>query len=337
MPYLREMRRLAALLCLDALRAAEVADASIASEDLLAALGIAVHAREQPFAFNDLVGAAAVSLAAATLGEILSDQPDLFTDAQLGALAHKFWAVPLQPRLEGERYLFEDFVQQTFSDDGEGDGRLTARGLGLLGADAGALAPVAALLAAGRRATIEEFKRWLQRIEAESARPLWQRDPAGVALALDGCRNSWWYCQRYMPVVLLLPLPAASLAEPELAGQERDAICTAIALVIERRRRGAWAQRLEDLPPHVLPGPPADRFDGATLRYVLRDGRPLLYSVGPDRDDDGGRALDPAGRSRAAIADAQAPPDGDWLLWPAGRPRGAVTEQNERAATNAPM
>ncbi len=337
MPYLREMRRLAALLCLDALRAAEVADARIATEDLLAALGIAGHAREQPFAFNDIVGADTVSLAATTLGGILSDQPDLFTDAQLGALAHKFWAVPLRPRLEGERYLFEDFVQRAYSDDGAGDGRLTARGLELLGADAGALAPVSTLLAAGRRATVEEFERWLQRIEAEGARPLWQRDPAGVEHALDRCRASWSYCQRYMPVVLFMPSPAVALAEPELAGQERDAVCTAIALVIERRRRGAWAQRIEDLPPHVLPSPPADRFDGATLRYVLRGGRPLLYSVGPDCDDDGGRAaLDAAGRPRVAHSDAHPPPDGDWLLWPASRPSGAVTEQDERAAKALP-
>jgi hypothetical protein len=301
LPYLAEMRRLAALVCFDALRAAAAGDAATVTDDLLAAIGIAAHAREQPFVQNDLVAGGSVALAARTLGAVLADRPDLLSDAQLGALAHRFWAVPFQLRLDGERALIEDFMRQAYSNDGAGGGRLTARGLELMDAG-GALAPLASLLAAGRRATLAESERWLLRLEAEAARPPWRRDPEGLERDLDACRASWLYRRRYMPVVLLLPAPAAALAELDAAAMDRDAACTAIALVIERRRRGAWAKRLDDLAPHALPAPPADCFGGAPLRYVLRDGRPLLYSVGPDRDDDGGRAA-----------------DGDRPLWPAPR------------------
>jgi hypothetical protein len=42
--------------------------------------------------------------------------------------------------------------------------------------------------------------------------------------------------------------------------------------------------------PDLLPAVPPDRYDGKPLRYQLVDGKPLVYSIGSDRDDDAGRA-----------------------------------------------
>jgi ABC-type transport system involved in multi-copper enzyme maturation permease subunit len=66
--------------------------------------------------------------------------------------------------------------------------------------------------------------------------------------------------------------------------------CAVVALAAERfrRRNGRWPGRLDELAPDYLATVPADPFDGAPLRLRrLPDGM-VIYSVGPDGQDDGG-------------------------------------------------
>src|SRR5262249_10196567 len=67
--------------------------------------------------------------------------------------------------------------------------------------------------------------------------------------------------------------------------------CAIVAVAAERYRRahGAWAASLEALVAGgLLKGAPADPYDGAPLRYQVRDDRVVIYSVGPDLQDNGG-------------------------------------------------
>jgi hypothetical protein len=67
--------------------------------------------------------------------------------------------------------------------------------------------------------------------------------------------------------------------------------CATTALAAERYRldKGRWPESLDALLPHYLPSVPADPFDGQPLRFSrLADGV-VIYSIGPDRTDDGGR------------------------------------------------
>ncbi len=67
--------------------------------------------------------------------------------------------------------------------------------------------------------------------------------------------------------------------------------CAAVALAAERYRRtaGHWPEHLDDLVPQCLAAVPADPFDGQPLRVRrLPDGL-VVYSLGPDRQDDGGK------------------------------------------------
>ena len=41
--------------------------------------------------------------------------------------------------------------------------------------------------------------------------------------------------------------------------------------------------------PDFLPAVPADPFGGKPLRYVIRKGACIVYSIGRDQTDDGGR------------------------------------------------
>ncbi|MFB0986073.1 MAG: hypothetical protein QMB94_07210, partial [Phycisphaerales bacterium] len=84
--------------------------------------------------------------------------------------------------------------------------------------------------------------------------------------------------------------------------------------------------------------PARDPFDGSTVRYLRRDGRPLLYILGPDRDDDGGHGIASSGPGsgrwrdlrRGGLAGSSrgwgmvrgsgdSEPDGDIAVWAAGR------------------
>jgi hypothetical protein len=72
----------------------------------------------------------------------------------------------------------------------------------------------------------------------------------------------------------------------------------------------------------MLPALPIDRYDGQPLRYTIRDGKPLLYSIGVDRNDDGGHPTNPA-ESAAGSFEPRTPDktpsatsSGDWILWP---------------------
>jgi len=102
-----------------------------------------------------------------------------------------------------------------------------------------------------------------------------------------------------------------------------------VALHRFKIRHGEFPSALSDLDADLLAHAPIDGYSGEMLKYKLVDGEPMIYSVGTDRDDDGGRAntdwdgawpdfltldeleaLDEPGR--AGI-------DGDWVLYPAVR------------------
>ncbi len=66
--------------------------------------------------------------------------------------------------------------------------------------------------------------------------------------------------------------------------------CAIVALALERRRidRGGWPEGLEELTPAHLKTVPLDPFDGRPLRYKRLPDGVLVYSIGPDEQDDGG-------------------------------------------------
>ncbi len=184
-PYLGSLRTLTWLLSVDALRAAERGDGEVAIADVEAILGIAEQSLEVPFLLNSMVAHRMVSLGVTTMGELLADQPEVFTDGQLTTLAHRLTSLcggRLHAQFAGEAMMVEDFVQRLYTDDGNGDGRLTAKGLSsMLSTGVDPLAPIAGLMIAGRRAYMDEYRRWLSVVEADLAKPLWRRDQARLA------------------------------------------------------------------------------------------------------------------------------------------------------------
>ena len=89
--------------------------------------------------------------------------------------------------------------------------------------------------------------------------------------------------------MLLQALPAAAQRETAQLAIMR---CAATALAVERYRL-AHAGRIPDslatLTPALLPTIPLDPFDGRPLRFRSRASGYVVYSIGPDLTDDGGK------------------------------------------------
>ena len=81
---------------------------------------------------------------------------------------------------------------------------------------------------------------------------------------------------------------------------------------------GRGRASLEELSPRWLPAVPVDQINGGPLGYKIVDDRPVVYSLGKDGRDDGGRPpIDlPEHSERYPVG----PPDvkavkGDWVIW----------------------
>jgi hypothetical protein len=346
LPQASVLREGARLLAIDAFIAAETGDAQRVVDDLAAMLSIARHERQMPFLITELCGIAILARTCKTLDTLLIDYPDLLSDVQLHDLAHRigglFGGGRVRIRLSVERPFFMDMLQRMYTDDGRGDGHL-APDFSLFMIESGGAGPQphsgiqrvissalmapASVVVAGRREMQQKYDELMSMVEAEAEVPLWERDESAVDLELERMSNSLLEKSRYIMLVLLMPSLSNAARMGELATMERDATLAAVALTLHHRQNGGWPATLDELTPMLLPAVPLDRFDGRPLRYRLIDGWPTLYSVGADRDDDGGRP--PAGTRGNALARRYIPhsqvsaplpseqtPDGDWVLWP---------------------
>jgi hypothetical protein len=352
LPHLGDLRQLARLLGSDARRAAAAGDGETALANLVAIIGVARHCRETSSVISGLASLAVHSVMHQAAEDILAAHPDLWSDAQLQMLAHQLAGVrddELRVDFLGERYYFLDFIQRVYTDDGDGDGRLAPIGLGQMAAlttvsrptppkdSLGVVdlaGPVAMALAAGRRDMLERHEEYMNLLESEAAKPLWLQRLERADEEMQRLNSQPVERLRYLPLALLLPALSKAARSGEYAMAKRDVLLTVIALELHRRRHGSWPQSLEELVPALLPAIPPDRFDGRPLHYALVDGKPLLYSIGNDRDDDGGRLAQGHGPPTHANEDAKkwrpieqvaASPalpvgrrvaDGDWILWP---------------------
>jgi len=116
--------------------------------------------------------------------------------------------------------------------------------------------------------------------------------------AMPGITNTtpFEYSSPFLTVLLTdhgrtMPLLATSAAVTEA---QRRMLITAIALERYRGKYGSYPNSLAPLTPEILKAVPVDFMDGQPLRYrPTADGHFLLYSVGPDCIDDGGKQQSP--------------------------------------------
>jgi len=115
---------------------------------------------------------------------------------------------------------------------------------------------------------------------------------------LDALMTSDLNRARYVLTANLLPAVAGSFDAVGKGNATNVATTTAIAIKRYRRARGQIPEDLKQLVPDFLPEVPTDPFDGNPLRYIVKDGEYLIYSVGGNGQDDGG--LDDGGKGKPA-------------------------------------
>ncbi len=338
LPHLSAYRQMARLLKADLLAAQAANDPPRVAADLHAMLGIARHATEGRWLISQLVGLAVLELADRSIGQLLFDQPALVGDEDLRSLAHELAAFRPSPTgsreqvdLSAERFCVDDLLQRSFTDDGHGDGHYAGisdiynewgmvRPKGLV-----VIAPVASAAIAGRADTKRVYDEIMDRYVAQFQMPLYARDFSAIDRRVDELASTVGGV-RFAMVTAVLPSITSAQGSVDFALQKRDAVVTAIAIELYRRRAGHVPAKLQDLVPEFLPAPPLDRWSGEPLKYLpqgnsLFTARPVLYSVGADRVDDGGvigTPWEPEGARNKPVYPAASGDIAtrDWILWP---------------------
>jgi hypothetical protein len=328
LPHLGPMRLQAQHLAMRALAAAAEGDGAGAAKDVQAMLGMVRHVREQPFLVNDLVSLAVLTLAAERAGLIVWIYPGVFSEEQLEELAGAFAALDdgiIRLRLEGERAFIADVLQRMYTDNGRGSGRLTPEGVrwfdGWFGSTdsprPGAMFvdPVLSVAAPSRAMVQAEWELIAATALRDAGLPPPQRSQFGSEHELMELKAQ---LRRYDVIPILMPALDSAMHKVDEARLARDGAIAALAIERHRLRHGAYPGSIEEVwleqPGRVAPDP----YDQWLLKYVLRKGRPVLYSVGPDGVDDGGDFGTLGTRNRPV----------DVLLWPpAERAEGTGGEQ----------
>ncbi len=92
-------------------------------------------------------------------------------------------------------------------------------------------------------------------------------------------------------IVTALAMPAMIKVSNAYRRSVGNLRCASVAVALERYRRdyGHWPDTLDALVPQYLAGVPKDPQDGNPLRFTERPDGVIVYWIGPDGTDDGGK------------------------------------------------
>jgi hypothetical protein len=319
-------------------------------------LQIGRHCEETPFLVAMMVGDLVQINALAVIRDVLTDHTALWSDAQLTNLAHKVAAsrIDWNRGFDGESMSFYDCMQRLYTDNGQGDGRLAYRVsdemnvFQMIDAVTNTLAssptasafnnsglammtlPAANMVVASRKEMLDAYDTITDHARAQVNEPLWQLDAeVSTDSELQAIKRDTLTKFRYCFIDLLLPAYDAIHNAVVKSDGARDGVLLGLALELCHRQNKQWPATLAELSPQFLPELPVDRITGKPLRYQIVDDRPVIYSVGVDEDDDGGRlpaeCADDAESYLLQVAqhfidpNQPSPPterlDGDWFIW----------------------
>lgn len=329
-PHLGQLRQLTRLLRADGYAAIREGDGDRFAADISALISLSKQVRKPDALISSLVGAAIATIPGDLVRDALASKPDLLSDSQLRDLAHQLAALGSAQdfiSLRGERLFFDDYLQRAYTDDGDGNGRFTpegaryARAIGNTTHGVPPLYAISSMAIADRKDLHAKYHSVLDRAEAELHSRPWQLDKArprpGEQLDIES--SGMLTGLRYEAISLLLPALGKTYQVATNLEMERDAVVTAIAIEIFRRKHGKFPAELNDLVPALLPALPLDNADGQPLRYRPRSDGCTLYSLGSDGLDAGGK---PASNqtdqqhARNFLRESTFAAPCDWVLFP---------------------
>jgi hypothetical protein len=332
LPHLAVLRSEARWLCFDALVAARANAAQRTADDLHALLALSRYSDEHDLYLEQLVRVSIVAWVCDTINEALTEMPDLLSESLLADidkdLRDTSGSDQYVIRIDTERTMVMDIAQRMFTDDGHRSGHICAKGLHNIqeafGGPALRGSSLDIVLTAlyvenygSRRLFVDTYDRLVAQYATIAATPLWLRP---VRLGPDECdriEHDPFAARVEKLAVVLCPALGKAASAAEQITLQRDAAFIVIALARYRLGHGQYPETLDQLTPSYLEAVPFDRFDGKQFRYKLADGRPRLYSIGGDGDDDGGRPMRArqGGLVRTDMSRVN-PFEGDWVFFP---------------------
>jgi len=326
LPKLNRLKKLAHALRWRACSSAEQTRFKEAFNDMKACYRLGQHVKANGTLIEQLVGIAIEALAVGRLSDILAEyEIDSVTLADFQndfeqTIAHEDFSV----HFEAERLFTYDAIQRCFTEDRFGGGHLCVDGLkmirSLTGDDLVELVlekghwtmPLHILFTHPNKHQTREIVDRLYDFWDDMAR----KTPA--QLRAEGIDLE----ERLMEIVkgnLLLEISAPALGRVnELAHRNKiqnQALLPIIALLRYKNDKGLCPENLQELiTAAYLKELPIDPYSDKPLVYRKTDDNFLLYSIGPDFEDDGGQVVrDDKGRLKKWGR------QGDTVFWPASK------------------
>ena len=344
LPHVQVMRKAARIFVVDTRLAVDENDSERAVQNIETMLGLARHSAEGPVLICSLVGYAIAGITFNQIEEVLQQDPDFFNEDQLARLQKAVQSADIQGWLhfEGELMAVEDIIQRTYTDDGNGDGRLTSQGIKFLMSPdmlglydrpmtgnsrlqqwtETVLGPASLFVAASRKEVSDRANRLMDRVIEDADRPFWEAKHFDLDAELEQGEI------KYALLSMMLPASQQVRAAMDRALGHQEGVRGAIALYRYHQKNDKWPKSWNEIPKQMLPTAPIDQLTGKPMRFKIVDDQPLIYSVGNDRDDDGGKNwvqksgnLD-VGRHPIGPGFTPSPTpngktaDGDWIVWP---------------------
>ncbi|MDF1809161.1 MAG: hypothetical protein P1U42_05640 [Phycisphaerales bacterium] len=369
LPHLGNVRRLGQLLVFDSHIALIEDDVDRYVQDLLAAMGLVRQVKQEPYLISKLVGIAIHKLIINELHSTLKNNPGLLNNDQIVKLAHLNAEVGAQEGfgMGTERISFYDLVQRMYTDDGNGNGHLTSEGINWLsqysepdrvGRNSSVIEilmneesviqlirPISIVRSMDRKSELRLYNNHLNSVER-----VVDDGPEYFGSIIDLEASSSFYSYDSDPTFfslakVMMPALGNSLNRYYTHKQECIGLGTMLAIESFRLKESRLPERLDDLVPGYLPRLPTDYMDpGQSLKYNISTDGYVLYSIGSDGDDDGGKldedsmsgnkitsidvfslrfqsTIDPKsglaqfGNQGQPILAEPVGPDGDWILF----------------------
>lgn len=317
--------------------AAKQGDESAYVEAFDSSLSLARAASADPVLISRLVGIAIFAKAAADLRTNLVHRqfkPDTIEALIASIDRHMNWP-SFEVCIEGERAFYYDAIQKTYTDDGNGDGRMLAASLVSMGlgyVPGSAPTDISQSLAKHKVSNVVGFffpskKETLAKGDVFYDEFVeYVRTPASVRRANPNDKPQLTDQENRKFPVLALMIPAFEKMAFTQSSFETNLAGTKIMLALElyRARHGAAPDSLDQLVPEFLFEIPQDSYTGTPYGYLKLStpdefGRHyILYSYGNNIADDGG-AFDSKQNYLAEFA-ADRGLSIDWVLNPPQQP-----------------
>jgi hypothetical protein len=294
-PEMQSVRQAARLVQLSARRKATTGDIAGALADIAVLHRIGQHAAAEPILISGLVGVAIDTMALDTLAQVLpkldSSDLDRLDAPTIRDLVH------IVPSFKRHFFGEEAFGTMMFASLCDGGSAMDS--FDLLASIEGSSGPAPALWRTPLKPLIgtlfrvfllpEDFRAYRSTLRAYQqllAVPKSFSDSTREAKAIEDSLNN---DRRGILTSLLAPALSSCIRTGVRSQALHRAAAVAVAATRHRIENGSLPESLNDLVPAFLPFSPADPFaDNAPLRLTQNDSGLVIYSVGPDGDDDGG-------------------------------------------------